>query len=781
MTHHGGSPKTVGLPTPVSTGPAISDALIRRIARGDIPGSDLQRECQAHFVVSTAMTPTKQALKTLMHYAREHKSRGQFGRFGAALVVGAAVLGDPFLDRLNVERLLVVAGRVPRFESALTDFARRLATAEEPGFRRLRERFETYGTLYRLRLTIEARFADAIAALRKRPFEFGKTVLAVANRAFLRRYFDFAEHELDDTYKSFRSAEDVAAAASSIIALANDERALESMDFTFPMAGLASSALFTQLLSYGHAIATLAEAEKHIATLDYRLAVSPAGRRTVFSLTPPSPDLEYAIRLGFVRGEIGQNSSRLHVARDGMERYSVLAAVDRLIDALGDKLFDIKDPDTRLRRLVLKVPLLPQMFSDISRWRFYEDAVMDERLAQELELPMQFKGDEPWELAPGLDIHAFQRTWRVLDFLSLVDVALIKRHQDDPQLISNSMMRVISRDKVVEMLTTFGLSGNQASAFLDLVSARTSKLGHYDVQYRPFLALEPSTLRVDDKVVTTPVEVVHAPAVVALANVVPNVQRAHSIRVAANAEALVAVAAEHLKPLARAVRTNVSVKDQSRRTDVDVVVLGDDTLYLFECKHSMTPTDAHEFRDLWGDINKGVSQLESAMDILRVRLPNYLAGWFPGADRNLAARLKVKPCVLCSHRVFSGLTIRGVPVRDHASFTLILGDATVQMGFSEDGEQVTLKRYRLRPSQNPTLADLDNYMSEDSTFFQMFRPFMHAFTAVEHLSESIILARDAFMYQVSEEGWISRLEELGAVRLADETLKLGPSAPPQTQ
>ena len=49
-----------------------------------------------------------------------------------------------------------------------------------------------------------------------------------------------------------------------------------------------------------------------------------------------------------------------------------------------DLLVEIKDPDTPYRRLALKVPLLPQMFSDISRWRFYEDAVMDERLTQEL-------------------------------------------------------------------------------------------------------------------------------------------------------------------------------------------------------------------------------------------------------------------------------------------------------------------------------------------------------------------------------------------------------------
>src|SRR5262249_58616864 len=125
---------------------------------------------EAQFAIRSG-TSTKQALKALMNHARDHKARGQFGRFGAAVIFGTAVFGDRFIDELNVERLLVVTGRVPRFESALSDFSRRLTAAEESTFRRLRERFETYLTLYRMRLATEARFAEAVTSLRRRPFQ----------------------------------------------------------------------------------------------------------------------------------------------------------------------------------------------------------------------------------------------------------------------------------------------------------------------------------------------------------------------------------------------------------------------------------------------------------------------------------------------------------------------------------------------------------------------------------------------------------------------------------
>jgi hypothetical protein len=162
-----------------------------------------------------------------------------------------------------------------------------------------------------------------------------------------------------------------------------------------------------------------------------------------------------------------------------------------------------------------------------------------------------------------------------------------------------------------------------------------------------------------------------------VSNITANVQRAHGIRIKTNAEAFVAVVAATLKTFFKNVRTNVAVKLRDDRTDIDVPLLTEDTVYLIECKHSITPTGAHELRDLWRDINHGVHQLKLATEILDERLHSYLAGLFPGTTKAQSEGLRLQPCVLCSHRVFSGLAIDNVPIRDWASLALICGDAVV--------------------------------------------------------------------------------------------------------
>lgn len=191
-------------------------------------------------------------------------------------------------------------------------------------------------------------------------------------------------------------------------------------------------------------------------------------------------------------------------------------------------------------------------------------------------------------------------------------------------MVGNSLSKVIGRDGLRDLLSTVGLTTEQIVAFLKLVAADVNQLGHLDLQYRPFLAVNPSTVQVGDEIVTPTQEVVYAPAVVASANILPNVQRAHSIRSATNAQALVAVVADHIKTLFPRVRTNCAISLGTLETDADIVALGEDTLYLFECKHSMTPTGAHEIRDLWTDINKGVSQVERAVKILRAQAAQQL-------------------------------------------------------------------------------------------------------------------------------------------------------------
>ena len=220
------------------------------------------------------------------------------------------------------------------------------------------------------------------------------------------------------------------------------------------------------------------------------------------------------------------------------------------------------------------------------------------------------------------------------------------------------------------------------------------------------------------------------------------------------------------------VATNRPVDTKKESTDIDVVVLEGDALYLFECKHSVPPTGPHEMRDIWEDIEKGASQLQVAMKVLSdpERRQSYIAGWFPDA-RKRPVELRIIPCVLCSHRIFSGLQYQGIPIRDFASFALLTGDAVVGMGSSDENGEGVMYRFRLTSGAEFSTADLDDYLSTDAKYFKMFDPFMHPVSTFVRLGD-MTLARETVAYEVELDRWIAHMNTIGCTRQPDERKKL---------
>lgn len=200
------------------------------------------------------------------------------------------------------------------------------------------------------------------------------------------------------------------------------------------------------------------------------------------------------------------------------------------------------------------------------------------------------------------------------------------------------------------------------------------------------------------------------------------------------------------------------------------MVLEDKRLYLFECKHSVPPAGSHEMRDIWEDIEKAVRQLNSALRVLGdpKRLHNYLTGWFPGLTSADTRDLQIITCVMCSHRIFAGMTYEGIPIRDFSSLAKLTQDGFVGMGnISENGE-LLLHRYRLTKNDKFSRDDLEDYLSPDSRFFKLFKPFLYPVTRIVRCDAATV-ARETYVYEVDTEEWVANVDSLGLPRLADET------------
>ena len=327
---------------------------------------------------------------------------------------------------------------------------------------------------------------------------------------------------------------------------------------------------------------------------------------------------------------------------------------------------------------------------------------------------------------------------------------------------------------MVELLQSLGLSEEQARDFLSVISTDlVHESGYPDLQYRPALriaqSLDPS------RNALTPPEIIHLPAIICTSNVQRNVQSANKFRVELNAQVFVENASRTLRSRFENVETNRPVKGKDGATDIDLIILDTSTLYLFECKHSLPPTGPHEIRDIWEEIEQGIHQLEKATAILSDanRRQSYVTGWFPGTQPREPQGLKIVACVLCSHRIFSGLQHKGFPIRDFSSLARLCDDGIIGMGGAVDRDEVVLRQHRVIRGNAMSGPDLADYCSADSTYFKTFRPFMHLVSRVERL-QKVTLAKETFGYEVELDDWSRHMEALGCAREPDRRQKLSP-------
>lgn len=711
----------------------------------------------------------KQLLKGSVGITRKYRLRGQFGRLRAAVLVGTTICGAAFITQ--VERAQVLLDEdvwSKKFTSFLESLRSEVSNSTSNDWLLLSRRLDSYISFRQLAEFVRKSEAGILPMLRIQPRHAIHKVLSLANLAFLHAYFEFEiDPSLRKWFQELGPPEDVASIASILVALANEHRALDSFDLAPPMGSELATPEVRTLMEYGKAKMLCHETAKDISFFGYKLEKAESkSDRVVFCVRPPSLNFEYGRRLGFIRSEIGLSKARFAVnTKEQVSRFSLSAAAEAFASKYRHQLQDIRDDHTPFRRVRIVYRISSKMFERISQTWFYEDEGDIERSSQEFLTPIASRNGQEIRLTDKLDLKTFVNIYRYFQFLCLVDIHVLRPFAtSDRTMLSNSLIRVARQSDGVELLTAAGISREQAEEFLELVSADTRKLGYYDVQYTPFLRICQATIGE----ITSPPEIVHLSGIVSTANFFRNVQVANQIRLEENAELFVDAVAQILKTRFDRVCTNRRVKGSAGKTDIDVVVLSGKTLFVFECKHSVPPTNPHEMRDIWEDIEKAAKQLRTAVSALSSpeRLTAYLRGWFPDLSRDDIRDIRIAPCILCSHRIFAGVDHEGIVIRDFSSFAKLVEDGTIGMG-TVVGDESIIVQYRIVGADGFTEEDLADYLSAGARFFQMFRPFMIPFSSLQRLG-SLTIARETYFYSVDLEEWCDCMEGLGCSRLPDD-------------
>jgi hypothetical protein len=341
----------------------------------------------------------------------------------------------------------------------------------------------------------------------------------------------------------------------------------------------------------------------------------------------------------------------------------------------------------------------------------------------------------------------------------------------------NSLVRVYQEQEIFSLIESLGFSKEQTAEFFQLITADVRNLGYFDLQYRPLLRIAPNRFSRDGEMLESPPEMVGPPGLVLLSNILRNLQMSNQVRFRANADVFVEAVAQMLRTKFTKVTENRRLQLGHKITDVDVVLYEGNTMYLIECKHSVPGASTHEMRGIWEDIERAAEQLALATTILSEpkKRQSYLAGWFPGTKVSDTAGVRIQPCILCSHREFSGLDYEGIPVRDFASLSLLFGDATVGMGSVNELGEVNMYRYKIIKEGGPSQADLDNYLSVDADYFKTYRPFMQPVTRIKSIADGQMrLATETFRLELELGQWIAHLDELGFEKKPVEHTELRP-------
>jgi hypothetical protein len=521
--------------------------------------------------------PTRtRALKAALKVTRGYHDRGQLGRLRAALLIGTTIFGANFVVKAERARILLSdSTHSDKFHQFLEHLAAEAGMEASEGWSLLENRLRTYLAYDELVRATALNQHAALRSLRTRPREIIKKLLALTHLRFL----SYLEHPVPaaiaEWLDEFGPPEELASIVSLLIAHANETHPLDSIDFALPLTAKIADAEVRVLMEYGRGLHQRYEVSKDISLFGYALQIDTKGQSPVFYLRPPSAEFEYAMRLGFIRSDIGRTKAHRDASADASRRpVSILGAAEFFANRLRDRICELKDENTPLSRILIKLPIVPELYKAVLEGGFYEDFAEQEELSLDFLAPLRGQGEPELQLTNALDLGTFLKIWRLLRFLCFVDICAVRSFQNVGEAtLYNSVLRVAKEEDLSELVATMGIERGKVTEFLRLVSADTQHLGYLDLQYRPFLRIMPSPIGND----TSPREIVYVPALVGFANALRNVQSANQLRLKRNAELLVEATADVLGRSFQQITTNRQAKalrDDTgtlENTDIDVV------------------------------------------------------------------------------------------------------------------------------------------------------------------------------------------------------------------
>jgi hypothetical protein len=672
--------------------------------------------------------------KTAIDLALEHTQRRRWMKSRSAILLGVAIERSSlkYAERVLFDSSM---GKLPR--RTLLELLRRTEALNEC-FPILAERLTTYENLDAAQRDHAGLLEWYEKSIRARPASWIKAALASANMVFaLPLLSGIQQHRLREllpdvarTCGSERWAEIV----SRFIAEAVTARPLRHEEICLEVVPALRDPNLSLVLTVAAIRQTIGEYAKHAQQFGYsvqRLSHRDALR---YVLLPPSEEFERHLRMGHVARDDRAYAAWFDHEMTGDVRVRFGEAARLFALSLPTGVAEVVPQP--FRRIQVGVPEVPDVYKAFLNVEYVDDAV--ERQHYLLNLVAKGEALEATEVASNLRLLEYLRLYRATRFFCLFHLeALAVVAGSDAELLANSMVPVLQESAIRHILKSVAgatLSDDELEAFLRIIRWPRDAHQHLDLQYTPYIR--------------TGKEGLLCPAVLANSAGTRNVLASTSRRVLGagkDFEEIVGKLFEVRFP--QRVSVGRTIRHSGEEAEIDVAVLGNGHLYLLECKHSLSAATAHEHRDLWEDIHKAVDQLTRAVRLLRsdLALGSRLQDWFSLAPLvESADRLVFVPAVVTSARMFSGQTLKDIPVRDFFSLENVIHRGTIEFTRLNEQELIT-ERFSYWANEYFHEVDLLDYLDGEGSYWRLRRQWFSEATYFDLLSEPVAFARRTFV------------------------------------
>lgn len=577
----------------------------------DAIARDLSAACSVYWLKAVsrlrerlaALPLTAAAVGPVLERARGHALRDQKGRAANWLAVAFILDQAKTLAWLKKKGLLRTS--YYQFEPAVPRFLadQVLTHADDLALNaQARSMLGAIASLLRIAPAARAEFSELMQLFRSEPYTVLRSCLITLDLLFMREGFKDRDFGLPWTLDPY-SKEDLAEGFSLLWSHAHRE-----VRVTRRSAGLwdpqgVYHGRYLRVLKRAAGLREYLESEILIEAFGYRCVIHGDGTAVV---TPPAPEVEKGIRLGYIEGEMRR--MRLLLEAGDVGAGSLRDLGQQIHASLKEKDFiRLVDAETPLARVRFEFPLIPQ----------YTAMLRDIGAARE-ELPGVAEAIEAYGMTP-----AQAREYRVGEHLTIQDVQHVQRlaavtafcvgtelyeRRKEPVIFVNSASPVYRTDEALDAFLRAVLDAERAREFREMFRwppASPDAPGGLDVQYRPLLEAEHEW---------------HVPMfVLAFSDLTRAAFMLTRQRPNQDSDLLEAPIVRAFRETGQPAIGNVKLRDGDRViAEIDVAALVDDVLVILECKNAILPCNVFELRTSQDRCVEAAEQLDRASAALAV-------------------------------------------------------------------------------------------------------------------------------------------------------------------